>query len=46
MRQTAMTTPPDAQRQGKSNLRLGLLLASLALAFLAGFVVKMMFYGR
>ena len=46
MWQTGMTTPRDPQRQGKSNLRLGLLLASVALAFFAGFVVKMMLFGR
>ena len=46
MRQTVTTTPADLQRQGKrANLRLGLLLASLALAFFAGFLIKMLYFG-
>lgn len=34
-------TPPEQQR--KSNVRLGLILASIAAVFFLGFVVKMMF---
>ncbi|MDH4390339.1 MAG: cytochrome oxidase small assembly protein [Aquabacterium sp.] len=41
-----MTAPHDPRRQGKANLRMGLLLASVALAFFAGFLVKMMYFGR
>ena len=41
-----MNAPHDPQRQGRSNLRLGLVLASVALAFFAGFVVKMWYFGR
>lgn len=32
--------------QRKSNVRLGLVLASVALAFLVGFVAKFVLYGR
>jgi hypothetical protein len=32
--------------QKKNNLRLGLILASVALVFFAGFMVKMVFFGR
>lgn len=34
-------TPPEQQR--KNNVRLGLILASIAAVFFLGFVVKMMF---
>jgi hypothetical protein len=37
-------TDRDAQR--KANLRLGLILASLAALFALGFVVKMLWLGR
>ncbi len=32
--------------QRKNNVRLGLILASVAVAFLVGFVAKFVFYGR
>ncbi|MDP3798584.1 MAG: cytochrome oxidase small assembly protein [Polaromonas sp.] len=32
--------------QKKSNLRLALILASIALVFFAGFMAKMIFFGR
>ncbi len=32
--------------QGKSNLRLALVLASVALVFFAGFVAKILLFGR
>ncbi|MBP7522573.1 MAG: cytochrome oxidase small assembly protein [Leptothrix sp. (in: Bacteria)] len=32
--------------QGKSNLRLALVLASVALVFFAGFVAKIVLFGR
>ena len=34
------------EQQRKANLRLGLILASLAVVFLIGFVTKMVFFGR
>ena len=37
-----MATPD----QKKNNLRLGLILASVAIVFFAGFMVKMVFFGR
>ncbi|MES2412413.1 MAG: cytochrome oxidase small assembly protein [Pseudomonadota bacterium] len=37
-----MTTP----EQKKSNLRLALVLASVAIVFFAGFMVRMIFFGR
>jgi hypothetical protein len=37
-----MTTP----EQKKSNLRMGLTLASVALVFFVGFMVKMVFFGH
>ncbi len=37
---------PDRETQRKANVRLGLILASLALLFAAGFVVKMLWLGR
>jgi hypothetical protein len=46
MPQNAMNAPRDPQRQGRANVRLGLVLASVALAFFAGFLVKMMYFGR
>jgi uncharacterized membrane protein len=39
----AMASTPE---QRKKNLRLGLILASVALAFVLGFVVKMVLYGH
>jgi hypothetical protein len=36
---------PDDQRR-KANLRLGLVLGSVALAFFLGIIVKMVFLGR
>ena len=38
-----MATSPE---QKKSNLRLALILASIAVAFLVGFFVKMVWLGR
>jgi hypothetical protein len=38
-----MSTSPE---QRKNNIRLGLILASVAVAFLVGFVAKFVFYGR
>jgi len=35
-----------SERQRKANLRLGLILASLALVFALGFVVKIWWLGR
>jgi len=35
-----------AQQQRKANVRLGLILASVALVFALGFVVKMTWFGR
>lgn len=35
---------PDDKR--KQNLRLGLILATIAVAFFVGFVVRMAFFGR
>jgi hypothetical protein len=37
------TMPPE---QKKTNLRLALILASVALVFFAGFMAKMIFLGR
>ena len=34
------------QEQKKNNLRMGLTLASVALVFFIGFMVKMIFFGR
>jgi|688.fasta_scaffold62784_5 hypothetical protein len=39
-------TTSDANAKRKSNLRLGLILASVAIVFFAGFMVKMIFFGR
>ena len=36
----------QSPRQRKANLRLALILASVALLFGAGFVAKMIFFGR
>lgn len=41
-----MNTPRDPQQQGKANRRLALVLASVALMFLAGFVAKIILFGR
>ncbi len=35
-----------ARDQKKSNIRMGLTLASVALVFFIGFMVKMVFFGR
>ncbi len=43
---STMTTPRDPQQQGKANLRLALVLASVALVFFAGFVAKIVLFGR
>jgi len=37
---------PTTPEQKKSNLRLGLILASIAAAFFIGFMVKMVLLGR
>jgi hypothetical protein len=39
-----MAPPPNPQ-QRKANLRLALILATIALAFGVGFIVKMSFFG-
>ena len=44
--QALMNTPRNPQRQGKANLRLALVLASVALVFFAGFVAKIVVFGR
>ena len=36
----------QAQQQRKANVRLGLILASVALVFALGFVVKMTWFGH
>ena len=36
----------QTDEQKKSNRRLGLILASVALVFFLGFLARMMFYGR
>jgi hypothetical protein len=41
-----MTQLPDAESQRRANLRLGLILASVALAFALGFAAKIVFFGR
>ena len=40
-----MTISDDSAKK-KNNLRLGLILASVAVVFFAGFMVKMVFFGR
>jgi hypothetical protein len=42
----AMTDPRDPVQQRRSNLRLALVLASVALVFFAGFVAKIVLFGR
>jgi len=44
---SVMSSTPsnDPQAQRRSNVRLGLVLASIALTFFAGFVVKTMLFG-
>ncbi len=37
---------PVTEQQRKANLRLALILASVALMFGAGFVIKMVFFGH
>jgi hypothetical protein len=41
-----MTRLSDADAQRKANLRLALILASVALAFALGFAAKIVFFGR
>ena len=41
-----MNTPRDPQQQGRANLRLAVVLASVALVFFAGFVAKIVLFGR
>jgi len=41
-----MTDPRDTRQQGRANLRLALVLASVALVFFVGFVGKVMLFGR
>ena len=41
-----MNTPREPQQQSRSNLRLGLVLASVVLMFFAGFVAKIVLFGR
>jgi hypothetical protein len=41
-----MTTPGDNPNQGKANLRLALVLASVAAVFFIGFVAKIVLFGR
>jgi hypothetical protein len=41
-----MTAQRDPQQQGRANLRLALVLASVALVFFAGFVAKIVLFGR
>ena len=41
-----MTSPRDSKAQGRANLRLALILASVALVFFAGFVGKIVLIGR
>lgn len=40
-----MTAPHDASTQRRRNLRLGLILASIALTFMGGFVAKIVMLG-
>lgn len=44
-RTTAVATM-QPERQRKANLRLALILASVALAFFVGFIVKMSYFGH
>ncbi len=39
-------TPGMNEELRRKNVRLGLILASVAVAFLVGFVAKFVFYGR
>jgi hypothetical protein len=39
-------TSGNRDHQGKANLRLALILASVALVFFIGFVAKIVLYGR
>mgnify|MGYP000673940613 CR=1 FL=1 len=43
---TTMTEPRDTRQQSRANLRLALVLASVALVFFVGFVGKIMLFGR
>ena len=38
--------PTDTTDKKKGNLRLGLILASVAVVFFLGFMAKMVFFGR
>ena len=41
-----MSTPRDPQQQSRSNLRLALVLASVAAVFFIGFIAKIVLFGR
>ena len=41
-----MSPSPDMDAQRRANVRLGLILASVALAFALGFAAKIVFFGR
>ena len=41
-----MNAQRDPQQQGRANLRLALVLASIAAVFFAGFVAKIVLFGR
>ncbi|HOB95248.1 MAG TPA: cytochrome oxidase small assembly protein [Aquabacterium sp.] len=41
-----MNAPRDPQQQSKANLRLALVLASVAVVFFVGFVAKIVLFGR
>ena len=43
---TVTDEPQDPQRQGKANLRLALVLASVAFVFFAGFIAKIVLFSR
>lgn len=40
-----MSSPSSNEAQRRSNVRLGLILASIALTFFAGFVIKTVLFG-
>ncbi len=46
MQTSAMNTPRDPQRQSKANLRMALVLASVAVVFFVGFIAKIVVFGR
>ena len=43
---STMNAPQDPQQQNKANLRLALVLASIAAVFFVGFVAKIVLFGR